>query len=143
MIGTELKVRGFTCIDALDPSQRSLDKCKTRQAYMNYICDTLDDHETDIPSDSYDAILMCGAFGICGHVTDACFPELIRITKPGGYIMFTMSTQILDEWRDRVDASITSFSQQGLWKLVETRWCPYGYNNTEKLQATVPILKLT
>ncbi|XP_071787104.1 methyltransferase-like protein 27 [Asterias amurensis] len=143
MIGAELKLRGFTCIDALDPSQRSLDKSKTRQAYTNYICDTLDDHKTEIQNDVYDAVLMCGSFGLCGHVTDSCFPELIRITKPGGFIMFTVSTQVLDEWQDRLDASFTSFTQQGLWQLVEKRWCQYGYYGTQKLQAIVPVLKIT
>ena len=31
----------------------------------------------------YDAVVMCGAYGVESHVTEACFPELIRITKPG------------------------------------------------------------
>ena len=61
----------------------------------------------------------------------------------GGFIMFTVSTQVLDEWQDRLDASIKSFTQQGLWQLVEKRWCQYGYYGTQKLQAMVPVLKIT
>ena len=33
-------------------------------------------------ADTYDALICVGAFG-AGHLQDNCFPELIRITKPG------------------------------------------------------------
>ena len=34
--------------------------------------------------DTYDCITICGAF-VPGHLKGDCFPELIRITKPGNY----------------------------------------------------------
>ena len=43
-----MKKHGFINIDALDPSQGSLDQSKTLDAYTNYICDTLDEHRTQI-----------------------------------------------------------------------------------------------
>ncbi|XP_071787503.1 methyltransferase-like protein 27 [Asterias amurensis] len=51
LVGEELKKLGFFCIDALDPSQGSLDQSKTLDAYTNYICDTLDEHRTQIQED--------------------------------------------------------------------------------------------
>ncbi|XP_071787494.1 methyltransferase-like protein 27 [Asterias amurensis] len=142
MVGEELKKLGFSCIDALDPSQGSLDQSKTLDAYTNYICDTLDEHRTQIQDDCYDAVVMCGAFGIPFHVTASCFPELIRITKPGGYIMFTMSTKILEEWQDRVTAAIDSFIQQGIWELKEMRWILYHVHDTISEKAKVTILRV-
>ncbi len=138
----QLKKLGFTNLDALDPSQGSLDYSKTLDVYTNYICDTLDEHQTQIQDDCYDAVVMCGAFGIPFHVTASCFPELIRITKPGGYIMFTMSTKILEEWQDRVTAAVESVTQQGKWELKERRWILYHVHDTISEKAQVTILRV-
>ncbi|XP_022108074.1 uncharacterized protein LOC110988647 isoform X2 [Acanthaster planci] len=138
----ELKRRGFIHIDALEPSQVSLDKSKEHQCYTEYICDTLDDHQTKIPDDHYDVVVMSGAFGIPGHVTDACFPELIRITKPGGHIMFTMSTKVAEEWSDKLEGAIQAHAQQGSWEVVDYRWIIYHQHDTISEKAKVPILRL-
>ncbi|XP_022108073.1 uncharacterized protein LOC110988647 isoform X1 [Acanthaster planci] len=142
MVGEELKRRGFIHIDALEPSQVSLDKSKEHQCYTEYICDTLDDHQTKIPDDHYDVVVMSGAFGIPGHVTDACFPELIRITKPGGHIMFTMSTKVAEEWSDKLEGAIQAHAQQGSWEVVDYRWIIYHQHDTISEKAKVPILRL-
>ncbi|XP_038055593.1 uncharacterized protein LOC119727669 [Patiria miniata] len=142
MVGEELKRRGFTNIDALDPSQGSLDKSKEHQSYTEYICDTLDEHQTTVPDSHYDAVVMCGAFGIPGHVSDACFPELIRITKPGGHIMITMSTKVSEDWNDKLEAAIQSHVQQGSWEVVDDRWITYHEHDTINEKAKVPILRV-
>ncbi|XP_033647798.1 uncharacterized protein LOC117307220 [Asterias rubens] len=141
MVGEELKTQGFGNIDAFDQSQGALDYSKTLGVYTNYIRDTLDEHQTQIPTDCYDAVLMAGTFGLPGHVTVACFPELIRITKTGGFIMITLNDLVIDQWKDKLDAAIEASRQKGLWELVETRWCPYMKSSKEK--AMVPILKIT
>ncbi|XP_038055601.1 uncharacterized protein LOC119727673 isoform X3 [Patiria miniata] len=138
----QLKNLGYTCIDALDPSQDSLDKSKELQSYNEYICDTLDEHQTKIPDNQYDAVVMCGAFGVPGHVTDACFPELIRITKPGGYIMFTFSESVMDRWNSQTEAAIGALSRQGRWELVEYRWVQYHVSEALKEKAKVPVLRV-
>ncbi|XP_022108072.1 uncharacterized protein LOC110988646 isoform X2 [Acanthaster planci] len=142
MVGEALKNLGFTCIDALDASQISLDKSKERQCYTEYICDTLDDHRTKIPDNNYDAVVMCGAFGVPGHVDDLCFPELIRITKPGGYIMFTLSVKVFDQWEARLEAVIGALSEQGQLELVEYRWIQYYSSDKLNEKAKVPILRV-
>ncbi|XP_038055599.1 uncharacterized protein LOC119727673 isoform X2 [Patiria miniata] len=142
MVGQELKNLGYICIDALDPSQDSLDKSKELQSCNEYICDTLDEHQTKIPDNQYDAVVMCGAFGVPGHVTDACFPELIRITKPGGYIMFTFSESVINRWNSQTEAAIGALSRQGRWELVEYRWVQYLVSEALKEKAKVPVLRI-
>ncbi|XP_038061163.1 uncharacterized protein LOC119731934 [Patiria miniata] len=69
LLGQELKKRGFLRIDALDTSKESLDYSRKKQVYTNYFY-------------TYDGICMCAAMGKA-HVRPDCFPELVRITKPG------------------------------------------------------------
>ena len=40
---------------------------------------------------------MCGAFGVPGHVTDICFPEIIRIIKPGKRTLFQNQPPIMKD----------------------------------------------
>ncbi|XP_022093933.1 uncharacterized protein LOC110981058 [Acanthaster planci] len=142
LIGKELKKLGFTCIDALDPSQDSLDKSKEHQSYSEYICDTLDEHQTKIPDNHYNAIVMVGAFGIAGHVDESCFTELIRLTKPGGYIIFTVSEKVLEQIEERMEVAIGAHSQQGRWEIVGYRWIQYFLNEKLDEKAKVPILRV-
>ncbi|XP_022104887.1 uncharacterized protein LOC110986904 [Acanthaster planci] len=142
LVGEELNKRGFTCIDALDASQDSLDKSKEHQSYSEYICDTLDEHQTKIPESHYSAVVMAGAFGIPGHVDETCFLELIRITKPGGYIMFTVSDKVFEQVERKMKAAISAHSQQGRWEIVEYRKIQYYLNETLDEKAQVPVLRV-
>ncbi|XP_038055597.1 uncharacterized protein LOC119727671 isoform X2 [Patiria miniata] len=142
MVGQELKNLGFTCIDALDPSQKSLDQCKEQKSHTEYICDTLDEHQTKIQDNQYDAVVIGGAFGVPGHVSDSCFPELIRVTKPGGYIMFTLSDKVKDEWDTKLEAAIAALNKQGRWEVADSRRIQYNLNEDVDEKATVPVLRM-
>ena len=41
------------------------------------------------PSESYDVILMSGGFAP-GKILPSAFTELLRVLRPGGYILWTM-----------------------------------------------------
>ncbi|XP_038045482.1 uncharacterized protein LOC119720044 [Patiria miniata] len=142
LVGRELKNLGFTCIDALDPSKALLDKCKEHQSHKEYICDTLDAHRLDIPDNHYDAVLMAAAFGVPGHVDESCFPELIRITKPGGHIMYTLTEKVFEQVESRMEAAIKALAQEGRWEFVEYRWLQYYLNEELNEKAKVPILRV-
>ena len=44
----QLKSRGYACVDALDASRGMLEASKKTGVYTEYICDTLDEHQTKI-----------------------------------------------------------------------------------------------
>ena len=46
----------------------------------------------DIETDSYDAVICSGSFSYC-HIIATAFDELVRITKPGGFICFLTNTE--------------------------------------------------
>ncbi len=80
-------LRGLT-VDALDITPEMLAIARTKGLYRNLLLDDLT-RALDVPDASYDAIISCGTF-THGHVGPECFPELLRITRPGA--VFTCGT---------------------------------------------------
>jgi len=74
---------------ALDASPEMLQKAMEDNLYHNYYNCILGRGHTiaQIPADTYDCIIACGVFAP-NHMSTDVFPEIIRITKPGGLILF-------------------------------------------------------
>ena len=60
---------------------------------------------------------IVGVF-VRGHASSRAFAELIRITKPGGYIIFTLRPEfyVATDFK----ATMRSLAEAGRWRLVET-----------------------
>ncbi len=86
-------LRGQT-VDALDITPEMLDIARTKGLYRNLMVDDLT-KMLDIPDASYDAVISCGTF-THGHVGPECFPELLRITKPGAVFACGTIGPVLD-----------------------------------------------
>jgi ubiquinone/menaquinone biosynthesis C-methylase UbiE len=70
----------------------------------------------DINDNVYEAIICVGTF-TCGHVGPEAFNELVRITKPGGYICFTVREQAYEE--DDYRTKMRELENIGVWELQE------------------------
>ncbi|XP_072016235.1 biotin biosynthesis bifunctional protein BioHC-like [Amphiura filiformis] len=93
--GKELRRLGYDNIDALDPAEGLLDIAKSQNIYQKYFLSYIfPDKKTIIEDDSYDAACMAGAV-VKGHITMDCLPELMRITKKGGVIIFNIGEHYL------------------------------------------------
>ena len=73
-------LRGLT-VDALDITPEMLEVARPKGLYRHLMLGDLT-KALEIPDASYDAVISCGTF-THGHVGPECFPELLRITKPG------------------------------------------------------------
>lgn len=83
-------------------------------AVVDTIC-TLDELG-GIEKDSYDAVVSTGTF-VCKGDAPGVFTELVRLTKQGGLILFTLGQGELDsEYVDTIDL----LEKQGKWKHVRT-----------------------
>ncbi|KAI0228566.1 hypothetical protein LSAT2_020976 [Lamellibrachia satsuma] len=82
MSNAQLKMRGFTKMDALDVSDEMLSIARTKNIYGRIIHDYMDGHRTDIKDDTYDAMTIAGGMGD-GLIPTRAMTELIRIVKPG------------------------------------------------------------
>ncbi|XP_072041986.1 methyltransferase-like protein 27 [Amphiura filiformis] len=94
--GKELRRFGYSNVDALEPAEKMVDQAKSENIYNNYIIDTVTpDERTDVEDETYDAICIMGSV-LKGHVTLECLPELMRIIKKGGVIVFNVAKKYLE-----------------------------------------------
>ncbi|XP_072024755.1 methyltransferase-like protein 27 isoform X1 [Amphiura filiformis] len=118
LVAHELTRHGFKNIDGVDISTESLKICKEGGLYRRLICDRIGTNKLDINDDSYDGLILCGAL-LKGHLNLGCFPELIRIVKPGGPIIFSVSSNSKDTFDKFKDGKFESDLQElvckGLW----------------------------
>lgn len=86
-------LRGLT-VDALDITPEMLEIARPKGLYRNLFLGDLT-KTLDIPEASYDAVISCGTF-THGHVGPECFPELLRITRPGAIFACGTIGPVLD-----------------------------------------------
>jgi len=92
VVGEQVRQAGYTQVDGLDPSKAYLEGAMDRGIFRRVYCNFVDPvTPTPIPDNSYDALLCCAGF-FQGLISPLSFPELIRITKPGGFIMWNIAT---------------------------------------------------
>ena len=93
LVGEILYKNNFRNIDGVDFSQEMLNIAHQKNIYQSLKLVDLT-KKLDYESDSFDAIICAGTF-TCGHVGPEALREMVRITKQGGYICFTVRKQ---EW---------------------------------------------
>ncbi|XP_072024765.1 methyltransferase-like protein 27 isoform X2 [Amphiura filiformis] len=118
LVAQELRQHGFTNIDGVDISTISLKFSKERGIYRRLICDRIGTNKLDIQDDTYDGLVLCGSLGQ-GHLNQECFPELIRIVKPGGLIVFNVRSKTMDTYEKfkdgKFDTDLQELVRKGLW----------------------------
>ncbi|XP_072024761.1 methyltransferase-like protein 27 isoform X1 [Amphiura filiformis] len=116
LVAQELTQQGFKNIDGVDISSEILKICKESGLYRRLICDSIGTNKLDINDDTYDGLIICGALG---HLSLECFPQLIRIVKPGGPIIFSVdgnSMDTFDHFKDgKFEAALQELVRNGLW----------------------------
>lgn len=115
IVGQLLAERGFGNIDGLDLSSGMLEEAGKKNCYTKLYQCALGE-PLDMADDAYDAVVIVGVF-VRGHVTSSAFDELIRITRPGGYIVFTLRP----EFRETTDfkPAMEQLENSGIWKFIE------------------------
>lgn len=86
-------LRGRT-VDALDITPEMLEIARPKGLYRSLMLGDLT-RALDIPDAAYDAVISCGTF-THGHVGPECFPELLRITRPGAVFACGTIGAVLD-----------------------------------------------
>lgn len=114
LVGEELSKKGYTCIDALDYSREMLNEAEGKKLYKRHMQVDLS-KPLDMEDNLYDAVVCTGTFTY-GHVKANAFNELIRITKPGGIICFTIREGAYEEYGYR--ERMISLEQDNLWELL-------------------------
>ena len=114
LVGEELKKMGYKQLDALDYSREMLDEAGKKGVYQELLQADMS-RPLKIANDSYDAIVCTGTFTF-GHVDANAFDELVRITRPGGKICFTIREGAYEAYGYR--RRMIELEQKKAWQLL-------------------------
>ena len=115
LAGVELQRLGYSDICAMDLSEGMLEEARAKGCYNDFRQMALGGR-LDFDADTYDAVISTGVF-TPGHAPPSSFVDLCRVTKPGGYIVFSLrpDTHLELGFKEQQDALVDS----GAWSLVE------------------------
>jgi len=115
LLGEVLSVMGYDNLTGLDLSAGMLEVARTKEAYRELRQMVLGEH-LDFADNTFDAVISAGTFTV-GHAPPKSFEELIRITKSGGSIIFSIRC---DGDNGTGFLSIQELlEKQGKWRLVD------------------------
>lgn len=94
--GIALKAHGFGPVDGCDLSPAMLEKAGATGAYRSLFEANLNHPPLDIADDTYGAATAVGIFSF-GHVNAVALEEIVRIVRPGGFVVIGLNEHFYDE----------------------------------------------
>ncbi len=88
LVGKVLSGLGYQNLDAMDFSQDMLEEAEKKSVYDRLFNEDMN-KPLSFDDNTYDATICVGTFTYA-HVGPEAFSELLRVTRPGGYITFTI-----------------------------------------------------
>ena len=114
LLGEALVDLGFSKLDALDLSPAMLAEAEHKGVYGTLREARLGD-PLAVESGAYDAVVACGVL-TTGHAPASCLDELVRITRAGGHVVFTLRS---DRTPPGYEDKLATLADSGAWSLVE------------------------
>lgn len=115
LVGQVLHQHGYTHLEAIDLSAEMLAQARQKDVYRALYQKALGE-PLELPTNSFDAIVSVGTFTY-GHAPSHSFDELIRIAKPGGYIIFTLRLDFYEQ--SDFKPKFSELEKAEKWTLVE------------------------
>ncbi|EDX72433.1 Methyltransferase domain family [Coleofasciculus chthonoplastes PCC 7420] len=115
LVGKILYQKGYSNLEGIDISAEMLEQAEKKNVYTALYQKVMGE-PLGFPSDSFDAIVSVGVFTY-GHAPSCSFDELLRIAKPGGYIIFTLRLDFYEN--SDFKQKLTALEESGKWTLVE------------------------
>jgi SAM-dependent methyltransferase len=110
-----LAILGYSNLVALDLSDAMLARAQERAVYRALHQGVLGD-QLAFADDAFGAVVAAGVF-TAGHAPPSSFEELVRVTRSGGLVIFTLATPACETggFKDKLEA----LERNGRWRLVE------------------------
>jgi len=90
LLGTEVGKHGYELVDGLDASLGMLGQARKNATYRDYIVAMVEGlGSIPINDETYDVVMSSNGFAP-GQIYPTALPEILRIIKPGGYLIWTM-----------------------------------------------------
>jgi len=93
IMGETLKLLGYGNLVAVDISPDMLKIAEMKQAYEKI--QVMDIENMDFPSAEFDGVICLGVF-TPGHASAESLNEFVRVTKKGGYLIFSITSPAYD-----------------------------------------------
>ena len=115
ILGETLALMGYQHIVGIDLSRGMLEMAKKKGVHHRLFRMTLG-KRLDFPDDTFESTVAMGVF-TQGHAPPDSFDELIRITKPEGYIIFSVRADVYlnQGFKERQDI----LEKEGKWRIIE------------------------
>ncbi len=115
LVGKALSGAGYRNLTAIDMSPGMLEEARSKGVYRELRRMVLGER-LYFPDDSFDAVVSIGVLTL-GHAPARSLDELVRVTRPGGHVIFTLRPDLYEtagfrEVREELEAA-------NCWKLVE------------------------
>ena len=114
LVGKILHQQGYSNLEGMDMSAGMLKKAQEKNVYTALHQKVMGE-PLGFASDSFDGVVSVAVLTY-GHAPSSSFDELIRIVKPGGYIIFPLLPDFYEESDFKV--KMTALETSGLWQLV-------------------------
>ena len=115
LVGKLLKDQGYNNLIAMDLSLGMLEEARKKDAYLEFDQMVMGE-PLDYATDSFDAVVSVGVMTV-GHAPASSLDELVRVTKPGGYLVYSLRP---DVYRDNgFVEKHEELEKAGKWKPVE------------------------
>lgn len=114
LVGKVLSEQGYSNLEGIDISVGMLEKAAEKNVYAALHQKVMGE-PLGFPTDSFGGIVSVGVLTY-GHAPSDSFDELIRITKPGGYIIFPLVTDFYEE--SDFKTKMTSLEKTDHWQLI-------------------------
>lgn len=124
LVGDVLNRMGYKNLEAMDYSDDMIAEAQKKGVYGRLFQADMN-RNLPVPDDLYDAIICVGTFTYA-HVGPEAFDEMMRVTRPGGYVCFTIRDGPYQEYGYR--ARMLELEAQNNWELVELREEDYLLN---------------
>lgn len=127
LVGQLLNQCGYNNIEGIDLSPGMLEEARRKNVY-NGVYQMVLGETLEFATDSFDAIISVGTFTY-NHAPSKSFDELIRITKPGGYIIFILRLDFYEQ--SDFPKKMSALEESCKWKLVEISEASQCFAKTE------------
>ncbi|NXH16678.1 MET27 protein, partial [Bucco capensis] len=118
LVARELHQRGFRCLHGVDGSEGMLERARSTGLYQQLWQCALGQEPLPVPAEHYDAVTVVGALGE-GQVPSEAVPELLRVTKPGGFLCLTTRSNPSNlRYKAELEAVLERLEKQGAWQKV-------------------------
>ncbi|NXU33642.1 MET27 protein, partial [Drymodes brunneopygia] len=136
LVARELHRRGFRCLHGVDGSAGMLERARSTGLYQELRLCILGRESLPAPAEHYDAVTVVGALGE-GQVPSTALPELLRVTKPGGFLCLTTRSNPSNlRYKAELEAALGQLERSGAWQKLLAQEVEYWEKATSEEEST-------